>query len=80
MGSRGGERRPGLTRQSGPLFYSLLRDRRGDAIIEYVLVMAVITVGIACALSPGSTTGFALYDAVRAAYRRAVVVISVPLL
>ncbi len=57
------------------------RSERGDAIIEYVMITAIITVGVAMIMAPRPGTDVAnMYDLVRRVYRRALVVVSTPLL
>jgi len=67
-----------------PLSRSLWRfrcDERGAAIVEYAMIMAIITVGIFIFFAPNPNAGaLNFYDTLRDAYRRAVVFVSVPLL
>lgn len=62
----------------------LLRRRHGVSrayvLVEYVLITVIVTVTMVAVLMPTTTSGFRIYDAMRSAYRRAVVVVSVPLL
>lgn len=66
---------------AGQLLRRFRRSENASAIIEYAIIGAVITVGIALVLAPRPTGHVGtMYDLVRDAYRRAVVVVSVPLL
>ena len=59
----------------------LHNDRDGEAMIEYVLITAIITVGIVTIFAPSPDGGaFGFYDTLRSIYRRELVIISVPLL
>lgn len=61
------------------------KTRIGAVTVEYVMIVAVITVGIAAFFSPrppnkDNRAAFDFYDTLRDTYRRAVVFVSVPLL
>ena len=54
-------------------------NREGAVVVEYVLILAIITVGIFAIFAPtGNAKGF--YGALRDGYRRVVVYVGVPLL